>query len=152
MRRYKEIVGGVRVKADRSTGSLTNQPDTPKFPHWGGKHGRIKGTVVDSFIDGDSDHMAVVMWDNGSKSNRIFAARLTVCKPFHLEVVKSLKRLPAKARNSKYTKYFIMLAVAMAVDHFFLKGAFRHRFVTLAEKTVNSILGLFDKLISKFGN
>jgi hypothetical protein len=152
----KQIVKGTRViyTSDAFDEAKSN-------PLWGGKYGKIVGTITG--IDHKKDPYIGVVWDNGTsnsydptdltiyeegKIKMIETAETTVAK---LQMIETAETTVAKLHQQikPFEKYIGLVALAMVIDHFLLGNKFSSRFKSIAEGLVDKIAGSLDKLIEK---
>jgi hypothetical protein len=115
-------------------------------PLWGGKHGKIKGTVMKTGGCNDGYPTIKIKWDNGcTKTLRAYRCRsynpltdgcLGGAKDFWTEL-------------KPYQKYLGVAALAVSIDYFVLGGKFTNKFKKLAESVVSKIVGTLDKIIDR---
>jgi hypothetical protein len=134
----------------RYTGS---SEDRPQSPHWGGKYGKVIGTVTEvSPTEHSIEHEAKVTWDNGKKFYALqknLSHHTTLLGGFNMK--ETARNIATSIHDTikPYEKYIGLIALAVAIDHFLLGNKFTSRFIALGEALVQRITDGMDSVIAK---
>lgn len=142
MERFGNIRTGDKVILPENT----KVDDGEKSPHWGGKYGKIVGTV-DCIRRDDGWAKMDVVWNNGFHYAGLPAEILKKYNPaMEMALEKSKKTYDMIA---PYKKYIGLLALALVLDHFILGGKCLNKFKVLASKFVTTIQDTLETFIDK---
>lgn len=106
--------------------------DDKDSPHWGGKYGKVVGTI-ESTDRSDSCDTAIVLWDNGKKRS----LRQYRLQPYNLRF--KFSKWFENYNFKSYKSYIGVAALLMVIDYFVLNGRIQKAIASAFDRTIDRI-------------